>query len=130
MLVNFFVVVDINSPEYGKLKLFKLPWYCPISTKEMPFSSLSNKELNMFLILSRNHPHPSAQAVRSKKFDKDTKVILKNLKDLNKLFDHAENVVGYNYFDIKVGLSRSRKFLPNQNFPQSCSKKYHHLFVL
>ena len=30
---------------------------------------------------------------------------------------------------IKVGLSRLRKFLPNQIFPQPCSKKYHHLFV-
>ena len=28
-----------------------------------------------------------------------------------------------------VGLSRLRKFLPNQNFAQSCSKKTHLLFV-
>ena len=31
--------------------------------------------------------------------------------------------------NVKVGLLRSTKFLPNKNFPQSCSKKYHHLFV-
>ena len=31
---------------------------------------------------------------------------------------------------LKVGLSRLRKFFPNLNFLQSCSKKYHHLFVL
>ena len=31
--------------------------------------------------------------------------------------------------DFKVGLSRSRKFLPNYNYPQSCSEKHHHLFV-
>ena len=30
---------------------------------------------------------------------------------------------------FKVGLPRLRKFLSNQNFPQPCSKKYHHLFV-
>ena len=30
---------------------------------------------------------------------------------------------------LKVGLSRFRKFFPNWNFPQPCSKKYHHLFV-
>ena len=30
---------------------------------------------------------------------------------------------GSKYFYFKVGLSRLRKFLPNQNFPQSCWKK-------
>ena len=30
---------------------------------------------------------------------------------------------------FKVRLSRLRKFLPNWNFPQPCSEKYHHLFV-
>ena len=30
---------------------------------------------------------------------------------------------------FKVGPSPLRKFLPNQNFPQSCSEKYHFLFV-
>ena len=30
---------------------------------------------------------------------------------------------------FKVGLSCLRKFLPNENFPQPRSKKYHHLFV-
>ena len=29
---------------------------------------------------------------------------------------------------FKVRLLRSRRFLPNQNFPQLCLKKYHHLF--
>ena len=38
-----------------------------ISSAEMPFSSLSNREFNIFL--SRNHPRPSAQAVPSKKID-------------------------------------------------------------
>ena len=59
--------VDISSAEYEKLKISTLPWYCPICAKEMPFSSLSNREFNIFL--SRNHPHPSAQAVPSKKID-------------------------------------------------------------
>ena len=30
---------------------------------------------------------------------------------------------------IKVVLLRLRKFLPNENFPQPCLKKYHHFFV-
>ena len=30
---------------------------------------------------------------------------------------------------IQVGLSRFRKLLPNWNFPQPCSKKYHNLFA-
>ena len=30
---------------------------------------------------------------------------------------------------LKVGLLRFKKFLPNWNFPQPCSKKYHHLFI-
>ena len=34
------------------------------------------------------------------------------------------------YQCIKVGLSRLRKFFPKATFPQPCSKKYHHLFVL
>ena len=72
-----------------KIKLSTLQWYCPICAKEMPFSSLSNKEFNIFL--SRNPPHPSAQAVTSKKIDKHTKEILKKLKD--KFFDHTENAV-------------------------------------
>ena len=29
---------------------------------------------------------------------------------------------------LKAGLSRLRKYLPNQNFRQPCSKKYHYLF--
>ena len=31
--------------------------------------------------------------------------------------------------NLKVGLSRSGKFFPNENFPMSCSKKMHHLLV-
>ena len=64
----------------------------------MPFSSLSNKELNIFL--SRNPPHPTAQAVSSKKIDKRIEEILKMLKCLNKLFRHTENSVSCDYFDI------------------------------
>ena len=30
---------------------------------------------------------------------------------------------------LKVGLSRLRKLLPNQNFSQPCSRKYYNLFV-
>ena len=69
----------------------------PNMCEEMPFSSLSNKKFN---ILSRNPPHPSSQAVPSKKIDKHTKEILKKLKDLNKLFDHTESAVSCDYFDI------------------------------
>ena len=86
-----FLFFDIRSAEYEKPKLSTLPWYCPICAKEMPFSSLSNKEFNIFL--SKNPPHPSAQAAHSKNIDKHTKEILKKLKDLNKLFDHTENTV-------------------------------------
>ena len=70
----------------------------PNMCEEMPFSSLSNKKFNIFL--SRNPPHRSSQAVPSKKIDKHTKEILKKLKDLNKLFDHTENAVSCDYFDI------------------------------
>ena len=83
---------------YEKLKLITMLWYCPICANEMPFSSLSNKEFNIFL--SRNPPHPSAQVVPSKKIDKHTKEILKKLKDLNKIFDHTENAGSCDYFDI------------------------------
>ena len=64
----------------------------------MPFSSLSNKEFNMFL--SRNLLHPSAQSVTSKKINKRTREILKKLKDLNKFFDHIENGVSCDYLEI------------------------------
>ena len=87
--------VDISSTKYEKLKLSKLPWYCPICVTEMPFSTLSNKEFNIFL--SKNLLHPSAQAVTSKKIDKRTREILKKLKDLNKFFDHIENAVSCDY---------------------------------
>ena len=70
----------------------------PNMCEEMPFSSLSNKKFNIYL--SRNPPHPSSQAVLSKKIDKHTKEILKKLKDLNKLFDHTESAVSCDYFDI------------------------------
>ena len=70
----------------------------PNMCEEMPFSSLSNKKFNIFL--SRNPPHRSSQGVPSKKVDKHTKEILKKLKDLNKLFDHTENAVSCDYFDI------------------------------
>ena len=77
-----------RSVEYERLKLSTLSWYCPVCAKEMSFSSLSNKEFNIFL--SRNPPNSSAQAAPSKKIDKYTKEILKKLKDLNKLFDHRK----------------------------------------
>ena len=75
-----------------------LPWYCPISAMEMPFSSLSNKEFN--LSLSRNPLDSSAQAITSKKIDKHTEEILKKLSNLNKFFDHTENNVSCDYLDI------------------------------
>ena len=90
--------VDISSAEYEKLKVSTLPWYCPICAKEIPVSSLSNKEFN--ILLSRNLPHPSTLAVPSKKIGKHTKEIQKKLKDLNKLFDHTENAVSCDFFDI------------------------------
>ena len=64
----------------------------------MPFSSLFNKEFNIFL--SRNPLHPSAQAVTFKNIDKRTKEILKKLKDLNKFFDHTENAPSCDYLGI------------------------------
>ena len=64
----------------------------------MPFSSLSNKEFNIFLF--RNPFHPSAQAVTFKNIDKRTKEILKKLKDLNEFFDHTENAPSCDYLDI------------------------------
>ena len=36
--------------------------------------------------------------------------------------------ISRNTFFLKVGLSRLRQFLPNQNFPQTCQKKSHRLF--
>ena len=68
---NHAFYVDISFAEYEQLKLSNLQWYCLVCAKEMPFSSLSNKEFNIFL--SRNPPHTSAQALPSKKFDKHTK---------------------------------------------------------
>ena len=70
----------------------------------MPFSRLFNKEFNIFL--SRNPPHPSAQALPSKKIYKNKKEILKKLKDLNKLFDHTENAVNCDYFYINIKKSK------------------------
>ena len=70
----------------------------------MPFSRLFNKEFNIFL--SRNPPHPSAQALPSKKIDKNKKEILKKFKDLNKLFDHTENAVICDYFYINIKKSK------------------------
>ena len=49
---NHVFCVDISSAEHEKLKLSTLPWYCPICAKEIPSSSSSNKEFNIFL--SRN----------------------------------------------------------------------------
>ena len=42
--------MDISSAKYKKLKLSTLPWYWPICAKEMPFSSLSVKELKKEVI--------------------------------------------------------------------------------
>ena len=89
------ICVDISSAEYEKLKFSTLPWYCPICTKEMPFSSLSNKEFDIFL--SRHPLHHSAQAIPSKKIDKCTKEILHKLNDFNQFFDHTENAVACDY---------------------------------
>ena len=94
---NHVFCVDISSAEYEKLKLSRLPWYCPICAKEIPFSSLSNKEFNIFL--SRNPPDPSAQDVIPWKL-LNTQEILKMLKDWNKLFDHTENALSCHYLDI------------------------------
>ena len=95
---NCVLCVNISSAKYGKLKLSTLPWYCLICANEIPFSSLSNREFNIFL--SRNPLHHSAPAIPSKKIDKRTKEILKKLKDLNQLFDHTENTVSCDYLDI------------------------------
>ena len=96
--INRAMFFEVSSAKYEKLKLSTLPWYCPICAKEMPFSSLSNKEFNIFKF--RNPPHPRAQAVLSNKVEKRTKEILKKLKDLNKFFDHTENAVSRDYLDI------------------------------
>ena len=95
---NHVFCVDISSAEYEKLKPSARPWCCPKCANEMPYSSLSNKESNIFFF--RNPSYPSAQAVLSKKVDKRTKEILKKLNDLNKLFDHKENAVSCDCFDI------------------------------
>ena len=58
-----------------------LLWYCPTCEKEMAFSSLSNKEFNIFLY--RNPPHYNAQATPLKKINKRTKNIPRKLKYLN-----------------------------------------------
>ena len=103
---NHVFCVDISSAKHEKLKLSMLLWHCPICAKEMPFSSLFNTEFNMFL--SRNSLHPSHQAIPPRKIDKHTKEIIKKLKDLNKFFDHTENVVGCDYLDINNELKKSK----------------------
>ena len=72
----------------------------------MPFSGLFNKEFN--LLLSRNPPHRSAQVIPSKKIDKRTKEIIKELKDLNQLFDHTENAVSCDYLYINEYKKKSK----------------------
>ena len=73
--------VDVSSAKYEKLKLSMLLRYCPTCEKEMAFSSLSNKEFNIFLY--RNPPHHNAQATPLKKINKRTKNIPRKLKYLN-----------------------------------------------
>ena len=59
--------------------------------KKIPFPSLSNKELNIFL--SRNSSHHSAQVI-------STKEILNKLMNLHQFFDHSENAVSCDYLGI------------------------------
>ena len=40
---------NISTEQYKKLKNNPLPWYCPNCAMEIPFSSLSNKDLKTVL---------------------------------------------------------------------------------
>ena len=94
---NHVFCVDIRSAEYEKLKLSTLPWYFPICAKKchFPVYLIKNSiyyylETHLILVLK---PYLLRKSINKKE-------ILKKLKDLNKLFDHTENAVSCDYFDI------------------------------
>ena len=61
---------EINHQRYEKLKKDPLAWYCADCATEIPFSSLSNKDLKDFFIQKPLHNHRKSYKNRAKKLKK------------------------------------------------------------
>ena len=88
---NHIFCAGISSAECDNLNFASCRGIVQYVQKKIPFPSLSNKELNIFL--SRNSSHHSAQVI-------STKEILNKLMNLHQFFDHSENAVSCDYLGI------------------------------
>ena len=87
--------LNISAEQYEKLKKDPLPWYCLNCAMEIPFSTLSNKDLKTILF---EGPSKTLAKSFSKPFDKKTTEKLKTFREVSQLFDQSENSVSCDYY--------------------------------
>ena len=58
--------LNIGSEQYEKLKKDLLPWYCPNCAMEIPFSTLSNKDLKTVLFGAKSFSKPFDKKITEK----------------------------------------------------------------
>ena len=69
--------VNVGKQKYGRLKNDPSPWYCTLCTNEMPFSKMSNNDLNNFLHTTK--PTSSSKSSSIKAISKrNNKMLLPN----------------------------------------------------
>ena len=87
--------LNIIAEQYEKLKKDPPPWYCPNCAMEIPFSTLSNKDLKTVLF---GGPSKTLAKSFSKPFDKKTTEKLKTFREVSQLFGQSENSVSRDYY--------------------------------
>ena len=95
---NHINCVEINEQKYEKLKKDPLPWYCPASMSEIPFSQMNNKEFKNLLYPTNTLQQP-LQII--KKSNKEIKDLMARFKQVNDLLDHpSENLTSCDFYDV------------------------------
>ena len=88
---------SIGETQYENLTENPLPWYCPYCIMELPFSTVKNKVLQIFL----NDPHNNHPKPISKKMNKKTKEFQKNFCKMSQMFEQSENPLSCDISDFK-----------------------------